>query len=208
MRNLILGLAVILAGTFYNPITSASQAYARVLLKEKIKYYNVTGSTGAELYKSMIKNGPDHGGIQKDVLASTAFKFDFKNDVFKVQKNRCVLTSLDIIVNVTYTYPRWRGSKKASAETRKAWEKFRKVAIWHENEHVKITKKFAKNYERALKKSRRRASAECAKESVSERFRTSYEIRKHERLHRLFDRRDLRRGGRGYNALLALVNAE
>lgn len=57
-------------------------------------------------------------------------------------------------------------------------------------------------------KSRRRASSECEKETISERLRTSSAIRKHERLHRRFDRRDLRKGGTGYQALLELIKAE
>lgn len=208
MQKFILGLSIILTLTFMSPIFMISQSHARVILKEKTKFYTIKGTTGVEIYKSMLKNGPDHGGSLKDVLASTSFKFDFKNDVFTVYKNRCVLTNLDIIVNVTYTYPKWRDSKKASAETRRAWKKFQKIAILHEKEHVKITRKFANDYEKLLRKSRRRAASECEDVSLSEKIRTSFAIRKHERLHRLFDRRDLRRGGRGYNALLELVKAK
>lgn len=208
MSRILLGLAVILAIIFSSPLNPISQSHARVILKEKVKYYRVTGSTGAELYKSMVKNGPDHGGNKRNVLASTSFKFNFKNDNFTIRRNRCVLTNLDIVVDVTYTYPRWRGSKNASAETRKAWKKFEKIAVLHEKEHVKITRKFANDYERALKKSRRKASDDCAKQTVGEIFRTSYQIRKHERLHKRFDRRDLGKRGRGYKALLELVKAK
>jgi len=156
----------------------------------------------------MVKNGPDHGGNKRNVLASTSFKFNFKNDNFTIRRNRCVLTNLDIVVDVTYTYPSWRGSKNASAETRKAWKKFEKIAVLHEKEHVKITRKFANDYERTLKKSRRKVSDDCAKQTVGEIFRTSYQIRKHERLHKRFDRRDLGKRGRGYKALLELVKAK
>jgi len=208
MYKFVVGLSFLVTGMISSSLISPSDAHARVILKERVKYYTVTGSTGAELYKSMIKNGPDHGGNRKDVLASTSFKFDFKNDVFQIKRNRCVLTNLDIIVDVTYTYPRWRGSKKASKATRRAWKNFEKIAVLHEKEHVKITRKFANDYEKALKKSRRSAKLECVKQSVGERFRTTYQIRRHERLHRLFDRRDLKRGGRGYQALLELVKAK
>ncbi len=208
LRKIISSIAVVVTSFLITQVFDVSQSQARVILKEKTKFYSVTGKTGAELYKSMLRNGPDHGGGRKDILASTAFTFDFKNDVFKVRKDRCILTNLDIVVNVTYTYPKWRGSKSASAETRKAWKKFEKIAILHEQEHVKITKKFASDYEKILKKSRRRASTECQNMSGIEKIRSSFAIRKHERLHRRFDRRDLKRGGRGYKALLALVKAK
>jgi len=208
VRILILFVALLIAGAFTNTFPIVSSAEARVIVREKVQFYRVTGNTGAEIYKSMLKNGPDHGETFKDVLASTSFKFDFKNDEFKIQRDRCVLTNLDIIIDVTYTYPKWAGSRTASAETRKAWENFRKVAIWHEKQHVKITKNFAKEYERAVKRSRRKAASECATETTGERVRTSFAIRKHESRHRRFDRRDLRKGGRGYKALLNLVRAQ
>ena len=188
--------------------TFASDADARVIIREKTKYYKVTGRNGPEIYRSMIANGPNHGGFKKEVLASTSFTFAFENDVFEVKQNRCLLTNLDIIVNVTYTYPRWVGARKASKKTRAAWKKFQRIAVLHEQEHVKITKKFAAEYERALKKSRRRAASECENESLGEKIRTTIALRKHERMHRNFDKRDLRRGGRGYEALLELVKAQ
>lgn len=208
MSKIMLGLAIVFAVIFSNPLAPISQLHAKVILNEKVKYYTVTGSTGAELYRSMVKNGPDHGGAKRNVLASTSFKFNFENDVFTIRRNRCILSNLDIVVDVTYTYPRWIGSKNASAETRRAWRNFEKIAVLHEKEHVKITKKFAKDYEKALKKSRRKASDDCAKQSVGELFRTSYQIRKHERLHKRFDRKDLGKRGNGYKALLELVRAK
>ena len=208
MRKFLLGLSAALVGTFLNPVSQVSQSEARVILNEKVKFYNVTGSTGVNIYKSMLKNGPDHGGNKRDVLASTSFKFNFKNDAFTVKRNRCVLTDLDIIVDVTYTYPKWKGSKNASKETRAAWKAFEQTAIRHEKEHVKITKKFANDYEKLLRKSRRKASTECEKESAGEKFRASFAIRKHERLHRQFDKRDLGKRGKGYKALLNLVRAK
>lgn len=86
MQNLVLGLALALAGVFFNSIIEVSHSQARVIIKEKTKYYRVTGSNGVEIYKNMLKNGPDHDGNTRDVLASTSFKFDFKNDVFTVHK--------------------------------------------------------------------------------------------------------------------------
>lgn len=208
MSKIVLGLAIVIVSIFSNPLDPISHLHAKVILKEKVKFYTITGKTGAELYKSMVKNGPDHGGNKRNVLASTSFKFNFQNDDFTIKRNRCILTNLDIVVDVTYTYPKWRGSKSASAETKKAWKKFEKIAVLHEKEHVKITRKFANDYEKALKKSRRKASDDCAKQSVGEMFRTTYQIRKHERLHKRFDRKDLGKRGRGYKALLELVKAK
>lgn len=208
MKKLISSSAVFLLALSLNTLNHVEQSDARVIIKENVKFYTVTGNTGADIYRSMVRNGPDHGGGTKDVLASTAFSFDFKNDQFEFIQNRCILKNVDIIINVTYTYPRWSGSSKASAETRKAWKEFEQTAIWHEEEHVKITKKFASDYEKVLKRSKRHARNQCATQTTGEKLRTTFAIRKHERLHRRFDKRDLKRGGRGYTALLNLVKAK
>ena len=182
-------------------------ANADVILREKTKFYNVSGANGIELYRSMSRNGPDHGNSRQDVLASTSFKFDIKNVKAEVQGNRCVVTDVDIIVDVTYTYPKWKGSKKASKATRKAWREFSDLAVWHEKQHVRITRDFAKAYEKVLLKSRRRAANGCQQQTLGETFRTNIAFRKHERLHRRFDRQDLKRGGRGFEALKNLIQA-
>jgi len=53
MRKVILGLSIIVAGTFFSAFQPISQSHARVILKEKTKFYKVTGSTGADIYRSM-----------------------------------------------------------------------------------------------------------------------------------------------------------
>ena len=188
-------------------LSGVDTADARVIFKEKTRYYNVSGSTGAEIYRSMEANGPIHGGSNKEILASTSFTFSVENVKSGIVGNNCVLRSLDIVVGVTYTYPRWRGSKRASRETRRAWRNFQKLAVLHEKGHVKITRKFAKDYEKVLLKSKRRASGDCQRKSLGEIFRTNIAVRRHERLQRAFDRKDLRPGGRAYDSLKALILA-
>ncbi|MEM8651477.1 MAG: DUF922 domain-containing protein [Pseudomonadota bacterium] len=202
-RTLLLAICGISATVMTPQIANAD-----VILKKKTKFYKVTGSNGVELYRSMASNGPDHGNSRQDVLASTSFKFDIKNVKAELQGNRCVVTDVDIIVDVTYTYPKWAGSRKASKATRKAWREFSELAVWHEEQHVNITKNFAKAYEKVLLKSRRRASNGCQQQTLSETFRTNIAFRKHERLHRRFDRQDLKRGGRGFEALKNLHKAK
>lgn len=186
---------------------SSVATQARVIVKEKIKYYNVSGSTGAEIYQSMEKKGPIHGGDKKEVLASTTFNFDVKNVKQKIEGKRCIIEDVDIVVSVGYTYPRWSGSSKASAETKAAWKAFSKYAVIHEKEHVRITKEFAESYRQTLLKSRRSAASDCNRRSLSETFRTNSVVRRHERLHRAFDRRDLGKRGKGYQVLRNLVFA-
>jgi len=183
-------------------------ANADVVIKEKVKYYNVTGSNGREIFKSMLANGPKLGGPRGGhALATTEYDYDVKNIDVEIIRGRCIAKDLDVEVRVKYTYPRWRGSRKASNETRSAWRNFDKAVKWHEKQHVKIATEYAKDYEKVLRKMRLRTSSGCGRSSLSARIRATSAALRHNRKQKMFDRRDLRPGGRGYKAQLRLMNA-
>ena len=188
--------------------TQSQSANARIVLKEKVTYYNVTGKNGREIFKSMIKNGPKVGRRESHALATTEYKYDVKNVKVALKAGRCVLTDFEVHMAVKYTYPRWRGSSGASKDTRTAWRSFQKTVIWHEEEHVRIARGLAADYEKALKRSRFRFKTECDPNSISLNWRVGFANIRNNRLQRQFDRRDLKPGGRGYEAQLRLLKAK
>ena len=183
-------------------------SYSKVILKEKVTYYKVTGSSGKDIFKSMLKNGPRIGRRDDHALATTEFDYEIQNIDVAIERGRCVAKNLDIVVSVKYLYPRWRKSNSASKATRTAWNKFEKAVIWHEGQHVKIALDYAKEYEKVLKKMKLRVSNDCSRASALSRFGAMRAILKHNRKQKQFDRRDLKRGGRGYKAQLELLNAK
>ena len=140
-------------------------------------------------------------------MATTEFDYEVTNIDVKVERGRCIAKDLDIVVSVKYLYPRWRKNKGASKATRTAWKNFEKAVIWHEGQHVKIAVDYAKEYEKLLKKMKLRTSNDCSRASALSKFGAMRAVLKHNRKQRQFDRRDLKRGGRGYNAQLELLNA-
>ncbi len=195
------------AGFTFSGSTYAS-AKARVVVKETVSYYDVTGSTGKEIFKSMLDNGPRLGRLNEHALATTEYQYDVKNVNVEVRNGRCVPKSLDVVMSVAYTYPRWRSSRKAGRETRNAWKRFEKSVVWHEKQHVKIATEYANAYARALKRTRLRSSDNCTSGSFTSTWRASVAALKHNRKQRQFDRRDLSPGGRGYEAQLNLIKAQ
>lgn len=185
-----------------------AEAKARVLIKEKVSYYDVSGKTGREIFKSMLDRGPKLGRKNEHALATTQYEYDVKNVNVEIKNGRCVPKSLDVIVSVAYTYPRWRATKGAGRETRQAWKRFEKSVIWHEKQHVKIAKEYAVAYGKALKKARLKTSDNCTTASFGSVWRASSAALKHNRKQRQFDKRDLRPGGRGYEAQLNLIKAQ
>jgi len=185
-----------------------ADASADVILKKDISFYKVSGDTGKEIFKSMLDNGPKVGRRNDHALATTEYEYDVTNVDVKIDRGRCVPTNLDVVVKVKYLYPKWRRSKSASKATRVAWGNFEKTVIWHENQHVKIALDYAKEYEKVLRKMRMRVSNNCSRASALSRFGVVRAALKHNREQRRFDRRDLKRGGRGYQAQLELLKAE
>ncbi len=189
-------------------IASAETASAKVLVKEKISYYNVTGSTGRQIFKSLLDNGPKVGRRNDHALATTEYEYDVKNVDMVIKNGRCVPRKLDVEVRVKYTYPRWKGSSKASRQTLRAWKQFSKSVVWHEKQHVRIALDYAKEYEKALLKMKLRTRNDCSKASFGAVWRATRAALKHNRRQKSFDRKDLRPGGRGYEAQLNLLKAE
>ncbi|MGI9353445.1 MAG: DUF922 domain-containing protein [Rhizobiaceae bacterium] len=183
-------------------------ARAKVVLKERTTFYKVNGKTGREIFKSMIDNGPKLGGRRGHALATTEYEYDVKNIDVAIKDGRCIPLDLDIHVRVKYTYPRWTGNRGATSVTKNAWKNFSKSVIWHEKEHVKIAMEYAKDYEKVLKKTKLRVSQNCSQSSFSSAWRATRAALKHNRRQKQFDRRDLRPGGRGYEAQLELIKAK
>lgn len=195
--GLSLGISILLANT----------SAARVLLQEKTQYYRVDGSNGQEIFKDMLAKGPSINGRRGHFLAVTEIAYDLQNFQMDIKNGKCVTRSFDLIVKAEYTYPKWNGSKKASAATRSNWKIFTREITWHEKQHVKIALDIAADMAKILNTTTARASRNCADIS----WRLGLKARrigvKHNRLQKRFDRTDLRKGGRGYKAQVLLINS-
>lgn len=202
------GLSVAIIGA------SFASANAGVIVNEKKTYYNVTGKTGEQIFKSIRDNGPSTGnssltgGSGGHAIATAEFDIQFKNVKKAIVKNRCRVTNVDLVLNVKYTYPRWKAPKGASQNMRRVWKKFSETVEWHEQQHTRIAKDYAKDYEKIIRSTRFKASTNCDEFSVASMFRVQRAAIKTTRKQKQFDRKDLRRGGRGFKAQRDLFRAK
>ncbi len=201
-RPLLFGFA-----TFIALLCAIAPSQAKILLKEKTSYYSVSGNTGQELFNNMLEKGPKIEGKAGHFLATTEIEYDIKNFTMNVRNGRCVTKDFELVVSAKYTYPKWRGSGKASKSTRNAWKKFSQEIVYHEEQHVKIAMDVAKDMAKILKNAKGRISRSCSNISTGLSFKAMQVGWKHKRLQKSFDRRELRRGGRGYNAQVQLIKA-
>ncbi|MEM9332848.1 MAG: DUF922 domain-containing protein [Pseudomonadota bacterium] len=187
---------------------AASPVQSKVILKERVTFYDVRGNNGREIYRSMVKNGPSAGRKLGDVLATLEVDIETTNVEFTVNKNRCIPSDVDVLVRAKFTYPRWKKTSAASKATRRAWRDFFAMVKWHENQHLKIALDYAKEYEESFLKTKFRRDGDCNLNSLAFKMRMAPSDIILERRNRQFDRKDLRPGGRGYEAQLKLFNAK
>ncbi|MFD0917760.1 DUF922 domain-containing protein [Pseudahrensia aquimaris] len=183
----------------------ATTAQARVIIKERTTYYNVSGKTGKALFASISKRGPKLNA--RHAIATTTSSIKLRNLKPKITSTRCRVGSVDVIANITYRYPRWSGERNASPAVRKAWKRFMKKVVQHEEIHGQIAKDQARSLERAMKRSSGRISRGCADfgRSVSRKFNSI--VRQADRAHRRLDRRDGRVWSRNARLQRALFKA-
>ena len=189
--------AVLLAGL--------TTVQARVIVKERTTYYTVSGKTGKALFASIGKRGPKLNA--RHAIATTTSQLKIRNFKPKLTRTRCEVGSVDVLVNITYRYPRWKGERRARPAVRKAWKRFMNKVSQHEKIHGQIAKDQAREVEKALRNSSGRVSRGCSDFSRKIGRKFSRIIRQADRRHRRLDRRDGRVWSRNARLQRALYRA-
>lgn len=167
------------------------QAQAKLIIKEQVKFYQVSGRTGAQVHRKFGRRGPrwmrrKHGiaGIQRLV--------DLRNLKYLENGNKCKILSADIVLSLVYYFPKWTNKKSASRDTQRLWANFEKELVRHEKTHgsyfKETTRRFDKKSLKTLTTSSKgcRGSAQLAKNGLLK----AYE--KDEARHIAYDKREQR----------------
>lgn len=173
----------------------AVPANSKVKISERTKYYSVSGKTGAQMFRSITRRGPK---TRRDghAIATTKTSIKFRNIKTAIEGRVCVIKNIDVILNLTYTLPRWRGSRHASPKTRKNWEKFLALVEKHEATHGRISREYARKLHARMKRLTGKVSRGC--EDFGKFHSRSLRLAEKEftRRHRAFDRREGRASSR------------
>ncbi len=126
-------------------------AEAKVIIKERTKFYSVSGKTGEQVYRQMLRKGPRIGHSKEHYIATATINFKIVNIDGYEWGTKCAIRDLDVVIDVLYRIPKWKRPKNPSRELVSAWETF--IAhIWrHEKKHTAIAKGTAYELWRAVK---------------------------------------------------------
>ncbi|MEW6349106.1 MAG: DUF922 domain-containing Zn-dependent protease [Thermodesulfobacteriota bacterium] len=127
---------------------SVSFAYAEPSVTERYVFYDVRGSTAAELRNNMNRLGTKASdGKTYDGFINWNVGWRFK---YVPTASGCAMTRVQAIVDISYTMPRWVGRHAAPRELRDKWDRFCEALKRHEEGHKNIAVKGASEIERAL----------------------------------------------------------
>ncbi len=97
-------------------------------------YYDVSGSTGKALDRSIARNGPMSG----DAFAATQLTIIPVSIIPQETAEGCKVRTAKFKLNAKITMPRWTNRKGASADLQDGFDMFSDYAKLHEDIHVKI----------------------------------------------------------------------
>ncbi|MGH8235042.1 MAG: DUF922 domain-containing Zn-dependent protease [Rhodanobacteraceae bacterium] len=99
----------------------------------RIKYYDVSGSTGREIRNQLDKLGPV-GADGKRYDGYTRWRVNW-NFQFAPKGGHCALRSFKTSVRTVMTLPRWEGSRNVSSRLAKKWNTYLAALRLHEDGH-------------------------------------------------------------------------
>jgi predicted secreted Zn-dependent protease len=98
-------------------------------------YYQVGGSTAAQLRAQMDQIGPFNpkfGNRRYDALTRWIVGWRYS---YRVENNRCAIDKAEVDTNITITLPQWNPPSQASGQLRKKWNRYTQALRIHEAGH-------------------------------------------------------------------------
>ena len=121
---------------------SPARPMPRVVVRTRLRPYDITGSSGVELRAAMQRLGP------KDPLSGTPYAGYTRWRIawsYRVERARaCEPTSVRVVARIRITLPRWTGAAQADPSLAAEWRRFVTALRRHENGHAAIARAAAR----------------------------------------------------------------
>lgn len=129
-------------------VESPPRSEPRVLVRTRLRPYDIAGSSGVELRAAMERLGP------KDPVNGTPYagytKWTISWFYGYERANACALADVRVVARIRITLPRWSGARRADPTLAAEWSRFIAALRRHENGHARIARKAARRVARRL----------------------------------------------------------
>jgi predicted secreted Zn-dependent protease len=143
-------------------------------------YYNVPGTTVEQISEQIARRGPQSGhAIGTSETRMTPHITTTYSD------GQCRIVSAEIKLDIKVTLPRWTELDKADQRTRNSFQGLSEHVEWHEQQHVRISRQYARLLEEKLLAMKPESSCRLILRKAREIFRQGFED--HNRAQLAFD---------------------
>lgn len=118
-----------------SPTAAASSERVQLTTSVSTRYYIVSGTTTAEIFDSIDRNGPRDGGVKAVGLAAASWGYTWQPQPVP---EGCTISSMMVTLDVVVTLPRHQSETSLSQELRSRWNTFAANVAAHEQTHVEI----------------------------------------------------------------------
>ncbi|MFN3596871.1 MAG: DUF922 domain-containing protein [Rubricoccaceae bacterium] len=129
------------------PTDAAQDSAARLRVRAQTVYYDVEGSTEADLLAQLRARGPRWEG--EAFFGLTRAEYGFTHG-YREHAGRCALAAPEVELRVTITLPRWQAPAGAAPALRQRWDRFAQALAAHEDEHRRIAEQGGERLRAAL----------------------------------------------------------
>ena len=158
---------------------------ARVVVRSRVRRYEISGSSALELRDGMDRLGPKDPVYGTPYAGFTRWRIEWSYDYATAAG--CAVDGVVVAVRIDIVMPRWRDARNGPAELAAAWRRFIAALRRHEEGHAAIARRGARRIARRLEALRTFPSCarlELAADAAAERI-----LEETRRAERAYDRR-------------------
>jgi len=185
-------LAIILTGTAGSQAASVTRSYS---------YFSITGTTLQDLQQELVARGPLVQSSGQRHAGATQMQF-VDQVRFSQAGGKCRISSASVVVKARIILPRWTRRGAGSDETRLVWDTLSADIKRHEENHVSIARRHARDMELALLGLP--PQRDCAAVTAKGRELMAREMKRHDAEQARFDRIESRNFSKRLERLIRL----
>ena len=156
-------------------------------LSKTYSYFSIGGTTLDELEDQLNRRGPQVKTTGRRHPGATQMQFNTRLG-YAEQGRYCRITEATVTVKAKVILPRWRQRGRAEQDVRLIWDTLSSDIKRHEEQHVMIARRYARDLERKLLRLGRQRSCAVATEKAK---RTADQLlAQHDRAQEKFDRNE------------------
>jgi predicted secreted Zn-dependent protease len=126
-----------------------ARANPRVVVRTRLRPYDVAGTSADELRAAMERLGPKDRVSGTPYAGFTRWRIEWSYNYARAAA--CAVTGVRVVARIQITLPRWRRTRRADPSLAAEWKRFVAALRRHEDGHAAIARSAARRIARRLR---------------------------------------------------------